>query len=103
MPGSRRSPSSAGWAGPIGRTAVAAWVSYRIVGEWNDHLETVVATRTQELIAAHASAETASQAKSAFLASLSHELRTSLNIILGYSEVILEDAADQENATLAGD
>jgi len=87
----------------IALVAVAAWVGHRVVSEWNEYLEVVVITRTEELIAARAIAETASQAKSAFLANLSHELRTALNIILGYSEVILEDAADQANATLAGD
>jgi len=38
--------------------------------------------------------ETASRHKSAFLANVSHELRTPLNAIIGYSEMLLEDAAD---------
>jgi len=38
-------------------------------------------------------AEEASRAKSLFLASMSHELRTPLNSIIGYSEMIEEDAA----------
>lgn len=38
----------------------------------------------------------ASRAKSAFLANMSHELRTPLNAIIGYSEMLKEDAADQE-------
>ncbi|MEL7058478.1 MAG: HAMP domain-containing sensor histidine kinase [Acidobacteriota bacterium] len=37
-------------------------------------------------------AEAASLAKSAFLANTSHELRTPLNSILGYAELLLEDA-----------
>jgi PAS domain S-box-containing protein len=37
-------------------------------------------------------AETASRAKSAFLASMSHELRTPLNAILGYAQVLRRDA-----------
>ena len=41
-------------------------------------------------------AEGANLAKSEFLANMSHELRTPLNAIIGYSEMLLEDAEDQE-------
>ena len=40
-------------------------------------------------------AETANQAKSTFLANMSHELRTPLNAIIGYSEMLIEDAEDE--------
>lgn len=40
------------------------------------------------------SARAASQTKSAFLANVSHELRTPLNAIIGYSELLLDEAAD---------
>ena len=39
-------------------------------------------------------AEEASRAKSDFLANMSHELRTPLNAIIGYSEMLLEEAAE---------
>jgi len=37
----------------------------------------------------------ANRAKSLFVANMSHELRTPLNAIIGYSEMLIEDAADQ--------
>ena len=50
-----------------------------------------------QLIEARDRAEAATRAKSAFLANMSHELRTPLNAITGYSELILEDAAAQQD------
>jgi signal transduction histidine kinase len=41
-------------------------------------------------------AEVANQAKSTFLANMSHELRTPLNAIIGYSEILQEEAQDEQ-------
>ncbi len=48
-------------------------------------------------------AEIANKAKSAFLANMSHELRTPLNAIIGYSEMLLEEAEDEEQNAFAPD
>jgi signal transduction histidine kinase len=45
----------------------------------------------QDLIEAKHRAETASSAKSDFLAKISHEIRTPLNSIIGFSEVMIEE------------
>ena len=58
-------------------------------------LETEVALRTSELIQARDAALEANNLKSEFLANVTHELRTPLQSILGYAELLTENLEDE--------
>ncbi len=63
---------------------------------YRQHLETLVADRTEQLIQAKNDAEAASRAKSAFLANISHEIRTPMNAIIGLTHIAQRAAGNSE-------
>jgi PAS domain S-box-containing protein len=86
------------------RDGTTLWISesVRVVRDARgiiDHFEGVATNVTQQREAERAlreakeAADTASRAKSYFLASVSHELRTPLNGILGYTQILRRDTA----------
>jgi len=62
----------------------------------------LLVTRQVRAIASARAALDSSQEKSEFLARVSHELRTPLNAVIGYAEMIQEDASSLESRTDAG-
>lgn len=61
----------------------------------NSHLETIVDSRTQDLLETLRKAQESDKQKSAFLASMSHEIRTPLNGILGFSKLLIDETLTQ--------
>jgi signal transduction histidine kinase len=66
--------------------------------EMRQHMATAAALRQ-----ATDEAERAGAAKAEFLAKMSHELRTPLNAVIGYSQILLEDAEDEGDSESIAD
>jgi signal transduction histidine kinase/FixJ family two-component response regulator/HPt (histidine-containing phosphotransfer) domain-containing protein len=74
-----------------GRSSIIRWVDGSLVYFQSLNDETEKKKTQEQLSEAVSTAEAASTAKSAFLANMSHELRTPLNVVVGLSELQLED------------
>ncbi|WP_420641721.1 response regulator [Candidatus Leptofilum sp.] len=66
----------------------------------NENLEHLVEARTYELAEAKEAAEAANSAKSVFLSSMTHELRTPMNGVLGMTSLLQETKLDPEQRDL---
>ena len=66
----------------------------------NDNLEAVVAKRPAELAEAKEAAEAANAAKTIFLSSMTHELRTPMNGVLGMTSLLQDTSLDLEQRDL---
>lgn len=74
--------------------------SKRQLKKYNLHLESMVAERTQELAEALDRLKVLDQTKRDFLMVLSHELRTPTHGVLGFADLVINDAKTDENASL---
>lgn len=91
--------TAVGWISILSATIYMAWMAIYYVSNINlrsdlekeaeRHRETAVRLRE-----AKEHAETANLSRSIFLAKMSHEFRTPLNAVIGYSELLLENGRD---------
>ena len=64
---------------------------YEQIKAFNQNLENTIEEKTRDLKEALTQAEMANNAKSRFLGGMSHEMRTPMNAIIGFSDVLAEE------------
>lgn len=69
-----------------------------VINAYNKLVNTVE-DNNRELVAVQEQSETAAHTKNRFLANMSHELRTPLNAVIGITEMLREEAEEQQNDT----
>ena len=94
---SKEDLATVGWISILSATIYMSWMaiyyanmmsmSSEIERETESHRETALRLREAKDMA-----DVANRAKSIFLAKMSHELRTPLNAVIGFSEILLENA-----------
>ena len=90
--------SMADWSVGI-RTDITDRKNYETeLARHRDKLQDMVDDQTQDLIAARDESERANAAKSEFLSFISHELRTRLNAILGFSQLLKVNTSEPLSA-----
>jgi PAS domain S-box-containing protein len=85
----------------VGLAKMRFYVELRRTNEELQRQHAELARKNVELAAARDAAEAASRAKSQFLATISHELRTPMNGILGMNSALLETALDEDQRDCA--
>jgi signal transduction histidine kinase len=97
--------STPAWAGALGLAlGIAAFLSYL----WRaavstDGIISGLGEALREADARRLEADEANKAKSAFMMTMTHELRTPLNAVIGYAEIISEDAEAARQDSIAKD